>query len=117
MFADFRVHGLNTTFFECFHPRSAPTYRKRKRRATPIFFNPCTRKSANMGHPSRGQGLLDSRESDGRKDSKKTALSAVVSHSSPKSGLNGAPSFNYCGGGLFGCSGGRACCSCGVSWG
>jgi hypothetical protein len=22
----------------------------------PIFFNPCTRKSANMGHPSRGQG-------------------------------------------------------------
>jgi hypothetical protein len=23
---------------------------------SPILFNPCTRKSANMGHPSRGQG-------------------------------------------------------------
>src|ERR1700734_2171081 len=37
MFADFRVHGLNTTFFQCFHHRSTPTYRKRKRRASPSF--------------------------------------------------------------------------------
>src|SRR6202000_133631 len=28
MFADFRVHGLNTTFFQCFHHRSTPTCRK-----------------------------------------------------------------------------------------
>src|ERR1700743_1066108 len=33
------------------------------------MFNPCTRKSANMGHPSRGQGLAGNRESGGRNDS------------------------------------------------
>jgi hypothetical protein len=37
MFADFRVHGLNTTFLQCFHHRSTPTYRKRKRRGRPDF--------------------------------------------------------------------------------
>ena len=30
MFADFRVHGLNKSFFQCFHYRSTPTYGKRK---------------------------------------------------------------------------------------
>jgi hypothetical protein len=30
-----------------------------------LVFNPCTRKSANMGHPSRGLGLVASRESGG----------------------------------------------------
>jgi hypothetical protein len=38
---------------------SGATYRKS---GSPIFFNPCTRKSANMGHPSRGQGLVWKRE-------------------------------------------------------
>ena len=33
---------------------SGAAYRKS---GSPILFNPCTRKSANMGHPSRGQGL------------------------------------------------------------
>src|SRR3984885_11865296 len=28
----FRVRGLNTTFFQCFHHRSTPTYRKRRRK-------------------------------------------------------------------------------------
>ena len=90
MFADFRVHGLNTTFFQCFHHpvftylqekkeeglppdflwslvalanfmrlsllkaahavMSGAAYRKS---GSPILFNPCTRKSANMGHPFR----------------------------------------------------------------
>ena len=27
-----------------------------RKSGSPILFNPCTRKSANMGHPSRGQG-------------------------------------------------------------
>jgi hypothetical protein len=31
MFADFRVHGLNKTFFQCFHHRSTPTCRKKKK--------------------------------------------------------------------------------------
>ena len=35
MFADFRVHGLKMTFFQCFHPRSTPTYEKG--RASPGF--------------------------------------------------------------------------------
>ena len=30
MFADFRVHGLNKTLFQCSHHRSTPTNRKRK---------------------------------------------------------------------------------------
>ena len=104
MFADFRVHGLNTTCFQCFHHpvftylqekkeeglppdflwslvalanfmrlsllkaahavMSGAAYRKS---GSPILFNPCTRKSANMGHPSRGQGLVGSRKSGGRK--------------------------------------------------
>jgi hypothetical protein len=33
---------------------SGAAYRKS---GSPILFNPCTRKSANLGHPSRGQGL------------------------------------------------------------
>jgi hypothetical protein len=37
MFADFRVHGLNKTFFQCFHCLSTPTYRKEKGGASPGF--------------------------------------------------------------------------------
>jgi hypothetical protein len=32
---------------------SGAAYRKS---GSPVLFNPCTRKSANMGHPSRGLG-------------------------------------------------------------
>jgi hypothetical protein len=39
-------------------------------------FNPCTRKSANMGHPSRGQGLVASR------DTAVDEMTAEVVHSS-----------------------------------
>jgi hypothetical protein len=74
MFADFRVHGLNTTFFQCFHHRGLRLLTgKEKGGASPISFNPCTRKSANMGHPSREQGLVASRESGGRIDSRPKA--------------------------------------------
>jgi hypothetical protein len=37
MFADFRVHGLNMTFFQCFHHRSSPSYRKEKGGLPPDF--------------------------------------------------------------------------------
>jgi hypothetical protein len=69
MFADFRVHGLNRPFFQCFHPRSTPTYRKMKWKGSAHLVNPCTRKSANMGHPSGERGWVESRESGGRNDS------------------------------------------------
>ena len=36
-----------------------------RKSGSPILFNPCTRKSANMGHPSRGQGLVASRKAEG----------------------------------------------------
>jgi hypothetical protein len=38
MFADFRVHGLNTTFFQCFHHRSTPTYTGKKKEGLPPVF-------------------------------------------------------------------------------
>ena len=68
------VRGLSRTWVkhDLFPMLSPPVYsclqEKIKERALPIFFNPCTRKSANMGHPSRGQGLVANRESGGRND-------------------------------------------------
>src|ERR1700679_3489526 len=35
---------------------------KEKGGASPILFNPCTRKSANMGHPSRGKAGVEERD-------------------------------------------------------
>src|SRR5580692_7844824 len=61
------VRGLSRTWVEydlfpmLSPPGSTATYRKKKGGASPISFNPCTRKSANMGHPSRGKGLVGSR--------------------------------------------------------
>src|ERR1700722_20094510 len=52
MFADFRVHGLNMTFPNAFPTGLHLFVGNNKGGASPIFFNPCTRKSANMGHPS-----------------------------------------------------------------
>jgi hypothetical protein len=43
MFADFRVHGLNTTFFQCFRHRSTTYLQEKKRRG---------RVSGNPGRPS-----------------------------------------------------------------
>jgi hypothetical protein len=57
---------------------SGAAYRKS---GSPIVFNPCTRNSANMGHPSRGQGLVGSRDSGGQNDHQppKTALKSFIS--------------------------------------
>src|SRR5277367_3420670 len=38
MFADFRVRGLNTTFFQCFHFRSTPICRKKTKEGLPPDF-------------------------------------------------------------------------------
>jgi hypothetical protein len=62
------MFALSRTWVEhdIFPMLSPPVYtdlqEKKKEGALPIFFNPCTRKSANMGHPSRGQGLVRKRE-------------------------------------------------------
>jgi hypothetical protein len=40
-----------------------------RKSGSPILFNPCTRKSANMGHPSRGQAWWES----GKRRTKTTA--------------------------------------------
>src|ERR1700689_3365721 len=67
------VRGLSRTWveYELFPMLSPPVYtylqEKKKEGASPIFFNPCTRKSANMEHPSRGQGLVANRDSGGGK--------------------------------------------------
>ena len=47
---------------------SGAAYRKS---GSPILFNPCTRRR-EQGHPSRGLGLVASRESGGRSDSRAT---------------------------------------------
>ena len=54
MFADFRVHGLNTTFFQCFHHRSTPTYRKRKRKGFAHLVQPMYAKVREHGAPVQG---------------------------------------------------------------
>ena len=38
MFADFRVHGLKTTFFKCFHYRSTPYVQEEKKEGLPPDF-------------------------------------------------------------------------------
>ena len=54
MFADFRVHGLNTTFFQCFHYRSSPTYRKRKRKGSAHLVQPMYAEVREHGAPVQG---------------------------------------------------------------
>src|ERR1700733_5028419 len=59
------VRGLSRTWveYDLFPMLSPPVYtylqEKKKEGASPIFFNPCTRKSANVGHPSRGLGFVE----------------------------------------------------------
>ncbi len=48
------VHGLNKTFFQCFHRRSTPTCRKEKGGASPIFFN-LYAKVREHGAPVQGE--------------------------------------------------------------
>ena len=43
-----------------------------------VIFNPCTRKSANMGHPSRERGLVGNRKSRGGNDCQHPNRSKVV---------------------------------------
>jgi hypothetical protein len=50
------AHLMRLSLLKAAHAvMSGAAYRKS---GSPIFFNPCTRKSANMGHPSRGLGLV-----------------------------------------------------------
>src|SRR3984885_5262249 len=58
----FCVHGLNTTFFQCFHYRSTPYVQERKKEGLRPSSSTHVRKNANMGHPSRGIGLVRRRE-------------------------------------------------------
>ena len=58
MFANFRVHGLKKigeALPSSFHVSMCRPVVKALEK---VVFNPCTRKSANMGHPSRGKGLV-----------------------------------------------------------
>jgi hypothetical protein len=57
MFADFRVHGLKKIFFQCFHYRSTPTYRKRKRRGFAHLVQPMYAKVREHGAPVQGERL------------------------------------------------------------
>jgi hypothetical protein len=70
MFADFRVHGLNVTFFQCFHRRSTPNYRKRKRRGFAHLIQPMYAKVHEHGAPVQGARLDGKPESRGRNDSR-----------------------------------------------
>ncbi len=55
------VHGLNTTFFQCFHHRSPPTYRKRKRRGFAHLVQPMYA-WANMGTRRGGKAGEQARD-------------------------------------------------------
>jgi len=102
-YADFRVHGLNKmgdpdflyaapdmTACAAFSKESRMKFANatklhRKSGGSPHFSfpvsrwsNPCTRRSANIGHPPRGQGLVGSRKSGGRNDPQ-TELKLLIS--------------------------------------
>src|ERR1700691_4594465 len=69
------VRGLSRTWVEQNGRPEAPPFSFPVSRCRPVVkalekvvFNPYTRKSANMGHPSRGQGLVGNRKSRGRND-------------------------------------------------
>ncbi len=64
----FCVHGLNATFFQCFHHRSTPTYRKIKWKGSAHLVQPMYAKTRTWG-TRPGGGLVANRESGGRKDS------------------------------------------------
>jgi hypothetical protein len=51
----FCVHGLNTTFFQCFHHRSTPTYRKIKWKASAHLVQPMYAKTRTWGTRPGGE--------------------------------------------------------------
>jgi hypothetical protein len=85
------VDGLHAVFsYGKPHTRLCPVQRGRKSGGSPHFSfpvsrwsNPCTRRSANIGHPPRGQGLVGSRKSGGRNKLPNRAKVVLFSFNSP----------------------------------